>query len=102
MGHINDIFRRANLHSIREFLQYYTEHCDTANVSFEAQEEAACQRLISILKESIPDFDPDKSGSMFDDVTGVLSDYSELYMEIGILVGIQISAEIKHLIGTYK
>ena len=85
MGYTDEIFRRANIQHIREFLLNGVEAIEVNNKSYEQRIKDARNNVYSFIKDRYPDEND------FEEITNAIFEYvnatQEVYMEIGLKCG---------------
>lgn len=96
MSYVEEIFKRANMNSIREYLEFETEPIHRrVGEDFENRLNHAHENFRRKFFKRFPGID--EEDSIFSDLATLSTEQEETYMEIGIIVGVQIANEFKHL-----
>ena len=92
MSYIDEIFKRADIRQIREFLLYGVEEINTDPRPYKERLESAEKRMTARLHEEYPDI------VKYEEITKFIYAYAsaleEVYMEIGLQVGAKLTAQI--------
>jgi len=91
MSYITEIFERANLQHLREFLMNGTEACYLETDNYEVRLNKAYKSFKKVLYNAIPDMD--EESEILSEFCNALSISENVYMEIGIQVGIILREE---------
>lgn len=93
MNYIDEIFQRADIQQIREFLVYGVEG-NTDLRPYRERIESAHKALFALLRRDYPD------QKDFEEITGPIYGYvnavEAVYMEIGLQVGAVLAAQTAH------
>ncbi|MPN36775.1 hypothetical protein SDC9_184286 [bioreactor metagenome] len=90
MGYISEIFERANIQHIREFLLNGGELLEVNPAPYE-------QRLADDLKKAlgmVQAYIPEEHEQIQNTILQAVSSYEDVYMEIGLQVGIRLAMQI--------
>jgi len=98
MSLITKLFERVNLQHIREFLLHGVECCNIQNGDYETRIETAEKNYQKMLLEHIPDLKDDSELSY--ELSNLLTEYENVYMELGMQVGIMLTEEFKNITGS--
>lgn len=95
MYYVSEIFERANLKQICNFLLYGAEVVEVSDKSYEERIKEADSQIRSIIKEKLTNHNTD------DEIERVINDISnygieseQVYMEIGIQCGAMLAMEL--------
>lgn len=91
MSYISDIFDRADLQHIREFLVNGTECAVLDHDTYQKRLEKAQEAALEMIKANFPDTDED--GPIIGKLYYALGVYQDVYMEIGLKVGIMLAVQ---------
>lgn len=92
MSPIAEIFRRMDLQHIREFLLHGVEQPEISADTFEKRLDDAERKMIECLREKYPELA--EYEKITDKVYRALSATQDVYMEIGIIAGVTLAAQI--------
>lgn len=95
MGYIEDIFYRANLQQIRGFLLDGTGPLFVHSENYKTRLDNAYIKYRDTLLKLFPDMEEDSE--LISDFTSAITACEEVYMEIGIKVGIILANEFKNI-----
>lgn len=88
MSYISEIFERANLQQICNFLLYGTEAVVISDKSYTERIKEANSKITSIIKEKLSENNDAKEiESVINDILSFSSDSENVYMEIGMQCG---------------
>ena len=94
MNYIDEIFTRADIQQIREFLLHGAEELSIDPRTYKERLESGQKRVTGRLHEIYPDL------KKYEEITGLLLEYvgtvEEVYMEIGLQVGTILAAQVCH------
>jgi len=97
MSFITDIYERVNLQQIREFLLHGVECCNIQNDDYKTRIENADKNYRKMLLEHIPDLKEDSE--LHYELSNLLTEYENVYIEIGIQIGTMLTEELKNIEG---
>ena len=91
MSYISDIFERADIQHIREFLLYGVECVELDHAPYKERLEKADKAAIEMVKAKFPDMSEYEMIS--EQLYSALGIYEEVYMEIGLKVGLMMAVQ---------
>lgn len=99
MSYLNDTLKRANIHSVTEYLMY-GDKIDEKAESHEKLLDQAYQECIKLVRQY------DNSGEeseLFSAINSLITKHEKVYMEIGIKAGFRLAKEMQeeHIIGEH-
>ena len=99
MDHETEIFKRANLQKIREFLLMGSEQLDQLNGTYDEELRTATEKMRSKVREYLKDKETEDIEKEEDNAMNYIFEfadiYEKVYMEIGIKCGIKLAKELK-------
>lgn len=90
MSYITEIFERANIQQIREFLLNGVECMQIETASYEQRLESGTNKALAMVREHFPDCYEELDNKIFIATTA----YERVYMEIGMQVGMKLAIQI--------
>jgi len=90
MSYISDIFKRANIQQIREFLVSGTELLKISDKSYQQRIDEGMENAIRMIHTQFPE----NSEQMENSLLSAVSACEDVYMEIGLQAGIMLAAQI--------
>ncbi|MCD1259170.1 hypothetical protein B5M42_010000 [Paenibacillus athensensis] len=98
MSHISEIFDRAHIQCIREFLLRGVKNTDINSMDYKERLADAHKAAIELIEEKFPDM------TEFEEVTTRIYDYAgaceDVYMEIGLQCGFMLAMQMFHNVQT--
>lgn len=91
MNFISEIFERANLQQICDFLLYGAEAVQISDKSYEQRIKEADHQMIAVIKENLPNYNDTEIENVINRISNYCLDLEKVYMEIGIQCGIMLS-----------
>lgn len=97
MSYISEVFRRANIQQIREFLLHGIENTDLTSDAYEVRLKEANRQITSEIKKVVSD------GNKADEAEGIIfssiGEIIQVYMEVGIQCGVMLCNDLLNLCG---
>lgn len=94
MSHISEIFERANIQYIREYLLRGVPNTDINPMNYKERLAKAQKAAIELIEEKFPDM------AEHEEITNRVYDYAgaceDIYMEIGLQCGFLLAMQIFH------
>jgi len=95
MYSITEIYERANLQHIREFLLHGVECCNIQKDNYKTRIKNAEKNYMKILLEHVPGFKEDTE--LYYELNNLLTEYENVYTEIGMQLGAMLAEELKNV-----
>ena len=92
MSYITDIFRRANLQQIREFLLIGVESRSVSKLSYKQRLAAADKAMLDELRRRFPE--QEEQEMVYGMIQNYTSSVKDIYMEIGLQCGATIAKQL--------
>ena len=99
MDHETEIFKRANLQKIREFLLMGAEQLDQLSGTYDEELRKATEKMRNKIRKYLKDRETEDIEKEEDNAMNYIFEfadvYEKVYMEIGIKCGIKLAKELK-------
>ena len=92
MSYITEIFERANLQNIREFLLHGAECVEISEKNYKQRIDDAWKPALNTIQKKFPEMEENEKITV--DIHHYASVTQDVYMEIGIKCGVLLFAEI--------
>lgn len=92
MSYISEIYKRADIRQIREFLKSGSAEIINDNLTYEERVNVSCSEMMNILNKAYPVIE--ERDKMYSYVHNYAATCEDVHMEIGIQVGILLMTQM--------
>jgi len=93
MSYITEIFARAHIQQMSEFLLSGTELREISQASYEQRLKDCTEKALAVINAP-PSKNEDQREQREDECMDTLCDYGDIYMEIGLRAGLLLAAQL--------